>query len=130
MLTIDGSEVGRGCMTLMVSLIYQNRAIPLVWCVFDRPKGRLSAQEHIALLNELQRLLRADAEVILLGDGEFDSVELQSYLAQHNWEYVCRTAKDTWVCVKGSGCNLTTWRCRTCVSVWKQWASPNKPMDQ
>jgi hypothetical protein len=105
-LTIDGSEVGRGCMTLMVSLIYQKRAIPLVWSVIDRPKGHLSAQQHIALLNQLQPLLPADAEIILLGDGEFDSVELQSYLAQHNWEYVCRTAKDTWVWCEGEWVQL------------------------
>ena len=36
---IDGSEVGRNCVTLMVSLIYQRRAIPLLWwaraCIKD-----------------------------------------------------------------------------------------------
>jgi len=109
-LTIDGSEVGPrghpGCMTLMVSLIYQKRAIPLVWCVIDRPKGHLSAQEHIALLKQVQPLLPANAEVILLGDGEFDSVELQSYLDRQNWEYVCRTAKDTWVLCEGEWVQL------------------------
>jgi len=54
--SLDGSEVGRGCMTLMVSLIYQRRAIPLVWLVVARPKGHLSAQEHISLLRRLQAL--------------------------------------------------------------------------
>lgn len=96
-LSIDGSEVGRGCMTLMVSLIYQKRAIPLVWTVVDRPKGHLAAQEHIALLDQLQPLLPGNAEVILLGDGEFDSIALQRYLTEQGWHYVCRTAKDTWV---------------------------------
>jgi hypothetical protein len=105
-LTIDGSEVGRGCMTLMVSLIYQKRAIPLVWCVVDRPKGHLSAQQHIALLKQVQPLLPAGAEVILLGDGEFDSVELQDYLTQQQWQYVCRTAKDTWVWCEGEWVQL------------------------
>jgi hypothetical protein len=50
LIRMDGSEVGRGCMTLMVSLIDQRRAIPPIWMVVARPKGHLSAQEHIALL--------------------------------------------------------------------------------
>jgi hypothetical protein len=36
---MDGSEVGRGCMAIMINLIYQKRAIPLIWTVIDRPKG-------------------------------------------------------------------------------------------
>jgi hypothetical protein len=105
-ISIDGSEVGRGCMTLMVSLIYQRRAIPLVWLVVARPKGHLTAQEHIALLRRLQALLPAGADVIVLGDGEFDSIELQGYLTQQGWHYVCRTAKDTWICSEGEWVQL------------------------
>jgi hypothetical protein len=104
--SLDGSEVGRGCMTLMVSLIYQRRAIPLVWLVVARPKGHLSAQEHISLLRRLQALLPAEADVIVLGDGEFDSIELQRYLTHQGWHYVCRTAKDTWVCSEGAWLQL------------------------
>ena len=32
-LVIDGSEVGRQCMTLMISAVYHGRAIPLTWLV-------------------------------------------------------------------------------------------------
>jgi hypothetical protein len=105
-ISIDGSEIGRGCMTLMVSLIYQRRAIPLLWLVVARPKGHRSAQEHIGLLGRLSALLPAGADVILLGDGEFDGVELQRYLRQQGWQYVCRTAKDTWVCSEGEWLQL------------------------
>lgn len=104
--SIDGSAVGRGCQTLMVSLIYQKRAIPLIWSVVDQPQGHLSAQEHMALLEQLQALVPPDTEVILLGDGEFDSVELLTYLDQQQWHYVCRTAQDTWVCVDGDWVQL------------------------
>lgn len=31
--SIDGSTAGRGCMVLMLSVIYQKRAIPVVWTV-------------------------------------------------------------------------------------------------
>lgn len=101
-LTIDGSEVGRGCMTMMVSLIYQRRAIPLLWTVVDRPKGHLAAQEHIALLQQLLPILPEKADVVVLGDGEFDSVELQRFLTDQGWDYVCRTAKDTLVYCQGT----------------------------
>jgi len=30
-LVIDGSTVGRGCITLMVSVIYKKRTLPLMW---------------------------------------------------------------------------------------------------
>ena len=96
-ISVDGSEIGRGCMALMVNLIYQKRAIPLVWTVVQRPKGHMSAEEHIGLLRRFQALIPDNQTVILLGDGEFDSIELQNFLAQQQWQYVCRTAKDTWV---------------------------------
>lgn len=94
---IDGSEVGRHCVTLMVSLIYQKRAIPLLWLVRSGSKGHFPAQMHIDLLTELQNLLPDQASVILLGDGEFDSIELQTFLRDAGWSYVCRTAKNSMV---------------------------------
>ncbi len=52
------------------------------------------------MLKEVRTLLPSDAQVILLGDGEFDSVELQRFLrTEVGWHYVCRTAKDTLVTV-------------------------------
>jgi|RhiMetdeSRZDD1v2_1073273.scaffolds.fasta_scaffold650267_1 DDE family transposase len=95
-IAMDSSEIGRGCQVLMVSLLYNNRAIPLVWTVFQRSKGHASAEEHIQLLELVRPLLPPESEIIFVGDGEFDSVELQSYLAKlPNWAYVCRTAKNT-----------------------------------
>lgn len=101
-LAIDGSEIGRGCLVLMISLIYNNRAIPLVWTVFQRPKGHASAAEHIHLLELVRPLLPPASEIIFLGDGEFDSVELQMHIqALPKWTYVCRTAKNTQIYLEG-----------------------------
>ena len=106
-IAMDGSEIGRGCMVLMVSLIYNNRAIPLAWIVFERPKGHASTEEHIALLEQVEQSLPPDSSVIFLGDGEFDSVELQKFVADKpNWEYVCRTAKNTLVYCEGEWLSL------------------------
>lgn len=49
-LAIDGSEVGRNCIALMVSLIYQQRAIPLLWLVKQGQKGRFPATIELGLL--------------------------------------------------------------------------------
>ena len=57
-LAIDGSEVGRNCVTLMVSLIYQKRAIPLLWVVRTGSKGHFPADIHIELLTAVQKLCR------------------------------------------------------------------------
>ena len=41
------------------------------------------------------KCLPADKEVRLLGDGEFDSIELQSFCREVGWDYALRTACNT-----------------------------------
>lgn len=93
-LIMDGSAVARGCVTLMVSLIYAHRAIPIGWLVIEGEKGHFPTEMHLSLLREVKGLVPAMATVIFLGDGEFDSPELQAEVAGYAWEYVCRTAKN------------------------------------
>lgn len=69
-LVLDGSSVGRGCMTIMVCVIYRQRALPLAWRVYEGKKGHTTAERHIAVLAHRRPLMPAEAEVILLGDGE------------------------------------------------------------
>ena len=93
-LVIDSSEVGKGCSVWMVSVIYQKRALPLVWSVANRPKGHASDEDHLRLLESVRSLLPEDRTVIFLGDGEFDGVPVQAALSEWRWEYVLRTAKN------------------------------------
>jgi hypothetical protein len=92
---IDGSEVGHQCITLMISLIYGHRAIPITWLVVKGCKGHLPEGLHLTLLSQLQAILPENAQAIFLGDGEFDGIELQAALQALNFRYVCRTAKNT-----------------------------------
>jgi hypothetical protein len=94
LLAIDGSEVGRGCMALMISVIYKQRALPLVWVVVAQAKGHLVEDLHVQLVEQVYALVPADADVIMVGDGEFDGVTWQATLNTYGWEYVCRTAKN------------------------------------
>jgi Transposase DDE domain len=95
-LVIDGSVVGRGCVALMMHVVYKGRALPVAWLVRPGKKGHFPEDWHIALVEQVQELLPAGAQVVLLGDGEFDGTDLQHTLEEAGWSYVCRT-----------GCNLT-----------------------
>ena len=98
-LAIDGSSIGKGCMALMVSLIWRRRAIPICWVVRQAPKGHFPEQMHLDVVNQVATLLDSIIEcpcrVILLGDGEFDGNELQQACLGYGWEYVLKTGKDT-----------------------------------
>jgi hypothetical protein len=93
-LVMDGSVAGRGCLALMVSVVYHGRALPLCWVVVSAPKGHFPEDTHRALLAQVQQIMPKHATVIFLGDGEFDGCELQADLRRTDWQYVCRTASN------------------------------------
>ena len=94
-LAIDGSLVGRGCICLMINLIYKQRALPLVFTVVKGKKGHLSEDTHIELVKKLRPLIpESTQQVILLGDGEFDGTRLQQTVSDFGWKYVSRTSSN------------------------------------
>jgi len=94
-LIMEGSEVGRGCVSLMLSVPYCGRALPLGWLVISGEQGHFSQEKHIELLSVVQALIPAGADVIFLGDGEFDGTKLQERLEELGWKYACRTSCNT-----------------------------------
>jgi DDE family transposase len=100
-LILDGSAIGRGCVVLMASVLYRGRAIPIAWLVVKGKKGHLPQQTHCALIQQLHNLLPADAEVTVLGDGEFDGTQLQASIRAAGWHYDCRTASTILVHAQG-----------------------------
>ena len=92
--SIDGSEVGDQCITLMISLIYGKRALPITWLVVKGCKGHLPEQLHLDLLMKLQSILPEHYQAVFLGDGEFDGVQLQDAVQSLGMQYVCRTARN------------------------------------
>ncbi len=102
-LIMDGSVIGRGCMALMLSVVYQQtarngkslkRALPLGWLVVKAKKGHFTQERHQRLLAQVKPLIPNDREVIFLGDGEFDGPNLLTAIQQAGWHYVCRTAQN------------------------------------
>jgi len=57
-------------------------------------------------VREVKALMPVTGTVIFLGDGEFDSPELQAELEAYEWEYVCRTAKNIQIGVAGEWSSL------------------------
>jgi hypothetical protein len=90
-LVIDGSGVGRGCVALMIHVVYKGRALPLAWVVRRGKKGHFPEDLHIALITQVQELIPPGAPVVVLGDGECDGTDLQHTLQEAGWSYVVRT---------------------------------------
>jgi hypothetical protein len=107
-LVMDGSVVGRGCVALMIHVIYKGRALPLAWRVRQGPKGHFPEELHIALVELIRACLPEGSRVVLLGDGEFDGTKLQETLNEAGWFYACRTAQNTVATWEGETFRLDT----------------------
>jgi hypothetical protein len=97
-LVMDGSQVGRGCMVLMVGVLYKKRALPIGWLVYEGKKGHTTAKRHIEVLKKILPLIPEGAKVILLGDAEYDTTKMQVWLTENtDWSYVLRTSPQIYV---------------------------------
>jgi len=101
LLALDGSEVGRKCLALMISVIYQKRALPVAWIVVKGSKGHFPQETHLQLLQQVYQIVPPGVRVIVVGDGEFDGTTLQATITGYGWHYVCRTAKNVQLGVEG-----------------------------
>jgi len=99
-LIVDGTKIGFGYQLLMVSLAYRKRAIPLAWTWVRHVKGHSTASRQLSLLGYVCRLLPKGVAVLLVGDGEFGSVEVLRQLDKWNWDYVLRQKTSTHVGLK------------------------------
>ena len=92
-IVMDASQVGRNCMVLMVGVVYKKRSLPLVWLVYPGKKGHTSAERHIQVLEKLKMLVPEDAELVLMGDAEYDTTDMLIWLQENTtWSYVLRTS--------------------------------------
>jgi NADH:ubiquinone oxidoreductase subunit K len=97
-LVMDGSQAGRGCMVLMVGVLYKKLALPIAWIVYKDKKGHTTAQRHIQALEKVLPMLPAGYEVVLLGDAEYDTIEMIAWVQENTtWSYVLRTSPQIYV---------------------------------
>jgi hypothetical protein len=78
---------------LMVSAIYQKRALPIFWIVLEK-KGASDLREQQIVLRPVIKLFKAH-KLVVIGDREFHSIELAQWLHRQKVKFVFRQKKDT-----------------------------------
>lgn len=82
----------------MVSAICQKRALPIYWVLLEK-EGSSNLQEQQQALRPVIRLLKK-YKIVVIGDREFHSVELASWLQKQNISFVFRQKQETTFCQK------------------------------
>ena len=88
-LSLDQTDLGDRFAVLMVSLGVGDRALPLTWAVEAGP-ANLGFDAQKPLLERVRSWLPAGAEVLLLADRFYPSVELFAWLHEQDWHYRLR----------------------------------------
>jgi len=78
---------------LMVSAIYQKRALPIFWVLLGKD-GSSNLAEQKKVLRPVIRLLKK-YKLVVVGDREFQSIELASWLQEMNISFVLRQKQNT-----------------------------------
>jgi len=106
-LILDATHVGFGHQLLMVSLAFRRRAIPIAWTWVKCSRGHSSAQVQLALLGYVHSLLPKGVPVLLVGDCEFESGEVQEQVdGVWGWKYTLRQKPNNLFRLPG----LETWQ--------------------
>jgi len=84
-IAIDRTKWGR-INLLMISLIWDRRALPIYWELLPK-QGNSNLDAQTAAITKILRLFK-DYKVVVLGDREFCSVKLGSWLAEQQ-VYFC-----------------------------------------
>jgi hypothetical protein len=80
---------------LVVSWIIQGRAIPINWQLLDK-RGSSNLEDQQSVIEPITCLL-PDYSFVLLGDREFCSKDLATWLLEIGWGYCLRIKKTTYV---------------------------------
>jgi hypothetical protein len=91
---IDRSE-WKGRNLFMASIMVKKRAIPVYWVMLPK-KGSSSLAEQKQFLKPVLRLLKP-MPIVVLGDREFQSVQLGKWLSERGIAFIFRQKKSTYV---------------------------------
>lgn len=97
LLVIDATQVGRSFRTLVVAVVYRGRTLPLAWRTFEGHSGNVPVIDQIALLKQVYDHVPCGTEVCLVGDAAFRSGDLLRWLQSHDWNYVIRQRKESFI---------------------------------
>lgn len=89
---IDRTE-WKGRNLFVASVICSKRALPIYWILLDK-QGSSNLQEQTKFLKPVLRLLKS-YKIVVIGDREFQSVELGSWLDKKKVAFILRQKKGT-----------------------------------
>lgn len=95
-LLIDTTKLPGTRQILMVAIAYRRRSIPLIWKVMRRT-GVTDSDTQRNLLEALGVWLPNGLDTVLIGDGEFHSIDLMAWLQEKGWHFRLRLHKDTFI---------------------------------
>jgi hypothetical protein len=93
-LTIDRTQ-WRDKNVFVISLIWDKRAIPLYWQLLEK-RGSSNIEEQKSLIAPVLELFKG-YEIIILGDREFGSVKLGSWLCEQQVKFVVRVKQERYI---------------------------------
>jgi len=93
-ITIDRTQ-WRDKNVLVISLIWDKRAIPLYWQLLEK-RGSSNLEEQKSVIQPVLDLFK-DYDIILLGDREFGSVKLGSWLCEQQVPFVVRVKQERYI---------------------------------
>lgn len=102
-LIIDTTKVGFDHRMLVLSLAYRHRALPLVWSVHPGSRGHTTVAQQLALFQQVAAWLPPDADVVVLGDTEFEHVPLLRWFCRRHWQFIVRQQGHLKVYIAGQG---------------------------
>lgn len=89
-LVMDTTKVSSHRRLLTIGVAYKRRVLPLAWSVHRGSRGHTPVRAQIELLSYVRGLLPAGSEVWVVGDCEFGSVQVVTWLRSQGWHFVMR----------------------------------------
>jgi hypothetical protein len=95
-LLIDTLHLTGNRRLLVAAVAFRRRALPVLWRV-DDASGVTGQDLQRTFVQALQPLVPEDAEVVVIGDGEFHGVSLLKAVEAAGWTYCVRLHADTFL---------------------------------
>lgn len=88
-LVIDQTHISKNLELLMVSVRWEQRGMPLLWCV-KKINGNIGFEEQKRLLDQVATWVPEKGKVILMGDRFYGTADLIAYCKKRQWDYRLR----------------------------------------
>ena len=77
-------------LALWLVLFIKKRAIPIAWLNVEGKKGHFCEAVHVQLLKQVKTMIPDEAEVVILGDGEFDGLDFLTCCYRTHNKFPCK----------------------------------------